>query len=157
MESGIYTISPDGQQEFDVYCDPRTQGGRWTVFQKRFDGTVDFFEDWKNYTDRFGSLENEFWLGFNKIYRLTSGIRNVLRIDLGDFKNASSYAEYDLFKVLNEDNSYELQLGNFTGTKWFPLLVWAGGERKAKVRSLLIKRSCLALARKNPGPIAQGK
>ena len=42
VESGIYTISPDGQQEFDVYCDPRTQGGRWTVFQKRFDGTVDF-------------------------------------------------------------------------------------------------------------------
>ena len=116
-ESGIYTISPDGQQEFDVYCDPRTQGGRWTVFQKRFDGTVDFFEDWKSYTDGFGNLENEFWLGFNKIYRLTSGIRNVLRIDLGDFNNASSYAEYDSFKVLDEDHRYELQLGNFTGTK----------------------------------------
>ena len=79
-ESGIYTISPDGQQEFDVYCDQRTQGGGWTVFQKRFDGTVDFFKDWKSYTDGFGNLGNEFWLGFNKIYRLTSGIRNVLRI-----------------------------------------------------------------------------
>lgn len=115
-ENGIYTISPDGQHKFDVYCDQRTQGGGWTVFQKRFDGSVDFFQDWKSYTDGFGNLGNEFWLGFDRIHRLTSAVRNVLRIDLGDFKNASSYAEYGSFKVLDEDDSYELQLGNFTGT-----------------------------------------
>ena len=47
--SGIYTINPDGQGDFEVYCDlddTRTDGsseGGWTVIQKRMDAAVGFY------------------------------------------------------------------------------------------------------------------
>jgi len=110
----VYAINPNGQ-EFKVFCDQSTQGGGWAVFQKRFDGSVDFYQNWTSYKDGFGNLVGEFWLGFDKIYQLTSSRRTALRVDLGDFNGTSMYAEYDSFKVLGEEDSYELQLGNYSG------------------------------------------
>ena len=39
--SGVHKIDPDGLGEFEVFCDQKTAGGGWTVFQKRYGGTVD--------------------------------------------------------------------------------------------------------------------
>ena len=114
-QSGVYSINPDGRGEFDVFCDQSTRGGGWIVFQKRFNGLVDFFRNWTSYKVGFGNLTGEFWLGFDKIHRLSSLKMNSLRVDLADFTNASAYAEYDDFKVLNEQDSYALDLGKYTG------------------------------------------
>ena len=75
---GVYTIDPDGSGASDVFCDQTTAGGGWTVFQKRLDGSVDFCRGWSDYKNGFGNLNGEFWLGLDKIHRLTK-TKNRLR------------------------------------------------------------------------------
>ena len=115
--SGVYTINPDGSSSgaFDVYCDQKTSGGGWTVFQKRLDGSVDFYQGWNDYKKGFGNLYGEFWLGLDKINRLTSSDRYKLRVDLEDTEGKTAYAEYNLFAITSERTKYQLSLGGYSG------------------------------------------
>ncbi|XP_078364720.1 uncharacterized protein LOC144649139 [Oculina patagonica] len=113
---GVYTIKPDNLSAFDVFCDQTTAGGGWTVFQKRLDGSVDFYLNWSDYKHGFGNLSGEFWLGLEKIHRLTACENDTLRIDMADFEENTRYAEYNKFGVTNENDKYKLILGNYSGT-----------------------------------------
>ena len=57
---GVNTIKPDELPAFDVFCDQTTDGGGWTVFQKRLNGSVDFYRYWNDYKRGFGDLNSEF-------------------------------------------------------------------------------------------------
>ncbi|XP_078370673.1 microfibril-associated glycoprotein 4-like [Oculina patagonica] len=114
--SGVYTIDPDGSGAFDVFCDQTTAGGGWTVLQKRLDGSVNFYRDWVDYKRGFGNLNGEFWLGLDKINRLTKTTKNRLRVDLEDTEGKTAYAEYDMFAVTSEKTKYKLSLGTYSGT-----------------------------------------
>jgi len=109
--SGVYTIDPDGSGACDVFCDQTTAGGGWIVFQKRMDGSVNFYRSWAYYKYGFGNLSGEFWLGLGKIHRLTNSKRYKLRVDLED----AAYAEYDMFAVTSERAMYQLSLGTYSG------------------------------------------
>ena len=111
----MYKIDPDGLGEFEVFCDHKTTGGGWTVFQKRRDGSVDFFGAWDDYKRGFGNLNGEFWLGLDKIHRLTVSSSNKLRVDLEDIHGATVFAGYSSFSVSNENAKYQLILGSYTG------------------------------------------
>ena len=115
--SGSYSITPqDGLGSLDVYCDMETNGGGWTVFQKRYDGSVDFFRSWQNYENGFGSSNGEYWLGLSNVRRLLSDGRNwTLRIDLEAYDGEKVYAEYDSFMIGDEASNYRLTVGNYNG------------------------------------------
>ena len=85
------------------------------MFQKRLDGSVDFYHDWEDYKLGLGNLTGEFWLGLDKINRLTSSERYKLRVDLEDTEGNTVYAEYDLFAVGSEEAKYQLRVGNYSG------------------------------------------
>jgi len=113
--SGVYTIDPDGSGAFNAFCDQTTAGGGWTVFQKRLDGSVNFYRGWADYKNGFGNLKGEFWLGLDKIHRLTK-TKNRLRVDLEDTTGKTAYAEYDMFAVTSEKTKYKLSIGSYSGT-----------------------------------------
>ena len=115
--SGVYRIDPDGSGAFDVFCDQTTASGGWTVFQKRLDGSVDFYRGWADYKRGFGNLNGEFWLGLDKINRLTR-TKNRLRVDLEDTAGKTAYAEYDSFAVTSERAKYQLSIGTYSGTSY---------------------------------------
>ena len=109
----MYVIKPDDRSAFDVFCDQTTAGGGWTVFQKRIDGSVDFNRHWSDYKHGFGNLNGEFWLGLDRIHRLTLDNNSMLRVDLEDFEGGSAYAEYNLFGVKSEHDKYQLILWSY--------------------------------------------
>ena len=85
------------------------------MFQKRIDGSVDFYRDWAEYKSGFGNLNGEFWLGLHKIYCLTNSERYQLRVHLEDIEGKTAYAEYDMFAVTSERTKYQLSLGTYSG------------------------------------------
>ena len=84
------------------------------MVQKRLDGSVDFYRGWDDYKRGFGNLNGEFWLGLDKIHRLTKE-RSRLRVDLEDTTGKTAYAEYDFFSVASERSKYKLSLGTYSG------------------------------------------
>ena len=114
-KNGVYTINPDSSGVIEVFCDQTTAGGGWLVFQKRLDGSVDFYRGWAEYKGGFGSLTGEFWLGLDKIHRLTSSRKYKLRVDLEDFAGNVFYAEYGLFEVATEREKNKLSVKDHTG------------------------------------------
>ncbi|PIK33303.1 fibrinogen-like protein A, partial [Apostichopus japonicus] len=82
------------------------------VFQRRVDGSVDFYRNWQSYKVGFGELDHEFWLGNDKLYYLTNQGDYQLRIDMVNRDGAPYYAKFDLFRI-NDEMKYNVQL-----SKW---------------------------------------
>ncbi|KFQ66403.1 Angiopoietin-related protein 3, partial [Pelecanus crispus] len=112
--SGVYTIKPNSSEAFDVYCEMKF-GSAWTVIQNRVDGSLDFNQTWDAYTDGFGELNEEFWLGLNKTYSITKQGDYILRIELQDWKDNKRYIEY-AFSLGGPETDYTLQLSRISGS-----------------------------------------
>ena len=111
--SGIYTIDPDGKGSMNVSCDMVTDGGGWTVIQRRVDDSVDFYLEWANYKRGFGSLTGNFWLGNDNVHRLTTNGNTMLRLDLEDWSGETASGVYRTFVVDDESNKYKLTITDF--------------------------------------------
>ena len=109
-------MNPDGWGSFNVYCDMRTDGGGWTVFQRRQDGSVDFYRGWNDYKSGFGQLTAEFWLGNDKIHRLTAARPSSLRVELEDWNRERVHAKYSKFSIGDEQAKYRLKVGSYSRT-----------------------------------------
>ena len=110
--SGVYTIDPGCGKPFSVWCDMKNRGG-WTVFQRRRDGSENFYRGWADYENGFGNVKGEHWLGLKKVSCLTSVGVTKLRIDLIDFVGHSKFACYDHFHVGSPSTNYKLTIGGY--------------------------------------------
>ncbi|XP_072044444.1 uncharacterized protein [Amphiura filiformis] len=114
--SGIYAVNPSTGLSVDVYCDTEIDGGGWTVFQRRYDGSIDFYRGWDEYVTGFGNLEGEFWAGLQLLHLLTSSGSWELKILLEDFYGGAAYANYQSFHIGDEASNYRLTVGGYSGT-----------------------------------------
>uniref|UniRef100_A0A8C3QN21 Angiopoietin-related protein 3 n=1 Tax=Cyanoderma ruficeps TaxID=181631 RepID=A0A8C3QN21_9PASS len=114
QDSGVYTIQPNGSEAFNVYCEMKF-GTSWTVIQKRVDGSLDFNQTWDAYANGFGDLNEEFWLGLNKIYSITKQGNYLLRIELQDWRGNRRHIEYS-FSLGGPSTNFTLQLARTAGS-----------------------------------------
>ena len=95
-------------------------GEGWTVIQRRIDGAEDFDKNWKQYKTGFGDFNGNFWLGLEKIHRLTESGSFELYIAVKyhdtEQSGAVKWAKYDSFSIANEANDYKLTVGSYDGT-----------------------------------------
>ena len=86
------------------------------MFQRRHDGSVDFYRGWNDYKAGFGQLNGEFWLGNDKIHRLMVARSSSLRVELEDWNGVGDYTKYGKFNVGDEQAQYRLEVGSYSGT-----------------------------------------
>uniref|UniRef100_A0AAG5DAU4 Fibrinogen C-terminal domain-containing protein n=1 Tax=Anopheles atroparvus TaxID=41427 RepID=A0AAG5DAU4_ANOAO len=115
--SGSYLIQLErSTNPFEVYCEQSAYGGGWTVIQHRTNGSVDFFRNWAEYREGFGSTTGEHWLGLERLHKMTSLHRHELMVETRDFKGNYGYAHYDVFQIGGESEHYALkELGSYDG------------------------------------------
>ncbi|XP_044034180.1 microfibril-associated glycoprotein 4-like [Siniperca chuatsi] len=113
--SGAYTIYPIGSTSaVQVYCDMDSQQGRWMVFQRRMDGSVNFYRPWDQYKMGFGSAIGEYWLGLENLFHLTLRKQYELLVDMEDFSGNKVFARYSSFSIDPESDGYRLHVSGFT-------------------------------------------
>ncbi|KAL5011933.1 hypothetical protein ScPMuIL_010484 [Solemya velum] len=116
-QSGVYRIKiQDAMKPIEMYCEVDAQGKHWTVFQRRQDGSEDFYRNWDDYENGFGNVAGEFWLGNINLNTILSQGSYQLRVDMSDFEENSVYAAYSLFDVGDASTNYQLTVGGYSGT-----------------------------------------
>ncbi|KAM9409977.1 angiopoietin-4 [Pholidichthys leucotaenia] len=115
--SGLYHIYISNRTDpVQVFCDMDTSGGGWTVFQRRFNGTVDFQRSWGEYKLGFGDILGEHWLGNEVLHLISSQGQYSLRVELEDWEGNSAHFHYDRFTLTSERQQYRLYLRGYSSS-----------------------------------------
>ena len=102
-------------------------GGGWTVFQRRMDGSVDFNLNWACYVHGFGNLSGEYWLGLSKLHCLANGsVSTQLRVDMRDKDGNTAYAGYSTFYISGSTTDYTVHVSGYCGTARDALVIHNG-------------------------------
>ncbi|XP_034651287.1 fibrinogen-like protein 1 [Drosophila subobscura] len=117
MSPGIHLIHLPGFLPFLVPCEGLPSAGPgWMAIQRRLDGSVNFYRNWDQYSKGFGKLNGEFFIGLEKLHRMTNSQPHELYISFRRFNGETSYAHYDDFVIGSEEEGYELKLlGHYQG------------------------------------------
>ncbi|XP_064545442.1 angiopoietin-related protein 7-like [Drosophila montana] len=94
----------------DVLYDNATAGPGWIVIQQRINGKEDFYRNWATYRAGFGSFEGDYFLGLERIHRLTSAQPHELYIHMEGFDDNITYYRYEQFAIAGENAQYRLNL-----------------------------------------------
>ena len=111
--SGVYSIIVTGQPRKLVWCDMDTDGGGWTVFLKRQDGSVEFQQDRATYKEGFGDVTGEYWLGLDTLHAITAAKVYEIRADVTDWENDAAYSLHSSFLVDDDSEEYKVHIGSF--------------------------------------------
>ena len=82
------------------------------MLMRRVDGAEQFNRTWQEYKEGFGSLDRNFWLGNEMIYRLTTTPHEAA-FDIQSDADDVSTVFYENFKVDSEENKYKLTIDGY--------------------------------------------
>ncbi|XP_062131951.1 fibrinogen-like protein 1 isoform X2 [Drosophila sulfurigaster albostrigata] len=110
--TGINDVEVPNVGRLKVLCD---EGG-WTVVQRRFNGSENFYRNWTDYRNGFGKLQGEFFIGLEALHQMTTSEPYELYIELMHLPTHVRYARYDHFVIGSEEEEYNLKsLGSYSG------------------------------------------
>ncbi|GFR24082.1 techylectin-5A, partial [Trichonephila clavata] len=102
-----------------VYCDMETDGGGWTVIQRRgnFGNAQNYFDKtWIDYKAGFGNVKREFWIGNDNIFAITNQGQYSARFEVTNREGKSAFAVYEKFYIEEESAKYKLHIADYSGT-----------------------------------------
>ena len=122
--TGVYYMAIPGflGDVFLAFCRVDPDGTKWLMFQRRTD-TASFEQNWATYAAGFGTPTTNnftgpsFWLGLNRLNRLTSSGLWKLRVDLQEIYSGSFQSYYQLystFSIGSASTRYTLTCGGTT-------------------------------------------
>ncbi|XP_050722766.1 angiopoietin-2-like [Eriocheir sinensis] len=118
-ESSLQTFSLQykGKRPVTVMCDMETDGGGWTIVQRRNSNVknIDFNRGWYEYKVGFGDPAGEYWVGLENLYAWTNMRQYQLRIELMDYDGNCKYAVYKHFYLDDETQGYRLHVTGYVG------------------------------------------
>ncbi|KAL9953629.1 hypothetical protein ACROYT_G041076 [Oculina patagonica] len=112
---GLHQIHLINIGSIQVFCDQHTDGGGWTIIQRRTSPfALQFNKNWVEYENGFGNLQSEFWLG-NKIIHELMNTTRTLRIELKTRENKAGFAEYSHVTVDGPNDKYRMKIWGYSG------------------------------------------
>ncbi|VDH91613.1 Hypothetical predicted protein [Mytilus galloprovincialis] len=137
-KDGVYLVYPKGKitsRKIFVYC-IMSGNKKWTVIQKRTDGSMDFYRTWSEYSNGFGRVDKDHWLGDGMDYHNSKSFYTKDR----DNKNGCAVNRhggwwYDNCYLANLNGRYNGTInesGKYTG------LVWCKWKRDYSLKATLM-------------------
>ncbi|ALC38310.1 maker410 [Drosophila busckii] len=115
--NNIQTIRVPGTEPFQVRCKSEIVGNGWTVILNKARFTSNFNRTWTEYKQGFGDLNDEFFIGLEKLHLMTKFQPHEIYIKLHYVMGALDFARYSNFSIGNEVESYKLlNYGSYTGS-----------------------------------------
>lgn len=117
--SGLHSVTLSNNYTFDIVVldnsDIECRG--WTIIQQRIHGGVNFNRSWEEYKNGFGDFwDGDFFLGLEKIHRLTTEQPHELYIQMQKFDGTTFFARFEAFAISGEKDEFRLStLGAFSG------------------------------------------
>ncbi|GLD71102.1 multiple inositol polyphosphate phosphatase 1-like protein, partial [Lates japonicus] len=99
------------------------------VFQRRMDGSVNFYRPWDQYKTGFGTAAGEYWLGLENLFHLTLRKTYELLVDMEDFDGNKAFARYSSFSINPEADGYRLNVSGFTDGGAGDSLTYHSGQK----------------------------
>ena len=113
---GEYSIKLSESSIVSVYCDQTTDGGGWTVIQRRQSPyLVSFNRGWVEYQGGFDNVSSDFWLGNENLHLLSHPTPVKIRFELEASGGQQGYAEYENFTISGSSDNYRINLSGYSG------------------------------------------
>ncbi|ESN99594.1 hypothetical protein HELRODRAFT_84296, partial [Helobdella robusta] len=81
---------------------------------QRVNNQLDFNRNWLSYKNGFGSYEDNYWMGLENFYQITSSGNYTFRLEAVANSGKGLYDEYSKVTIYPESSKYRIVLGAFT-------------------------------------------
>ena len=96
---------------FQTTCEE--QEAAFEVIVQRKDDSVSFYRPWEEYKNGFGSLDNNYWIGLDKLHQLTTSKNYALGVNMTAWNGTTLWAYYDSINVGPESDNYRLTVSGY--------------------------------------------